>query len=58
MKANGLNRRKFFEKSVKGGIGAIILSSIPFKSFGKSSPTPVKRNIKLKIHPSAIKRNK
>ncbi len=56
-KRNILDRRKFFSRISIGALGAVILSSFPFKIFGKGK----KRNIKkvyVKIHPSSVKRNK
>ncbi len=55
IKANGLDRRKFFNKISLGAVGAILLSTFPFKLLAGS-----KKNIKkvsVKIHPKSVKRN-
>jgi len=52
-----LNRRKFFNKISLSTIGTLFLSSIPFNLFGSEKKKSFK-NIKVKIHPDSVKRNK
>ena len=55
IKANGLDRRRFFNKISLGAIGTILLSAYPIKLLAGS-----KKNIKkvtVKIHPKSVKRN-
>lgn len=51
-----IERRKFFGTAGKGLIAAAVLSALPFKL--QSLFVKKEKNVKVKIHPSAIKRNK
>jgi len=51
-----MERRTFFQRFGKGIIAAGILSLLPFRiSKGEKKP---KQNLKVKIHPNAVKRTK
>jgi len=50
------NRRKFFAIIGKGILGVSLFSSIPFSIFSKNIKE--KKLKTVKIHPSAVKRNK
>jgi len=52
-----INRKIFFEKIGKGVFVAAVASIIPFKFFTSNGITSTKNKIKIKIHPSAVKRN-
>ncbi len=52
-----INRRKFFNKISIGAVAAFVLSNIPSKLFGSYKKKDIK-NIKVKIHPDSVKRNK
>lgn len=52
---NNIGRRKFFSRVGMGALGLTLLSSFPFKLFAKEKNM---KKIKVKIHPSAVKRNK
>jgi len=48
------SRRNFLTTLSKGAVGAAILSYLPFKVFAGKK----RSNIKVKIHPQAVKRTK
>lgn len=52
---NNIGRRKFFGRIGMGALGFTIFSSFPFKLFAKDTKL---NNVKIKIHPSAVKRTK
>jgi len=52
-----INRKNFFEKIGKGALAAAVVSVIPFKFFTSVAKASSNKNIKVKIHPSAVKRN-
>ncbi len=54
---NKINRKNFFEKVGKGAFVAALASVIPFKFFTSVAKASSNKNIKVKIHPSAVKRN-
>jgi hypothetical protein len=51
------NRRNFFGMVTKSAVGFAVLSSLPGKLFSKTQKK-LKKKINIKIHPSAVKRNK
>jgi hypothetical protein len=51
-----IDRRNFFGKIGKASLVAAVVSVIPFKIFGKGKIGRA-LNVKVKIHPSAVKRN-
>ncbi|MCX6173566.1 MAG: hypothetical protein NTZ27_02295 [Ignavibacteriales bacterium] len=51
-----INRKSFFEKIGKGALVAVVASVIPFKFFTSVAKTSSNKNIKIKIHPFAVKR--
>jgi len=53
-KINNLDRRRFFNKISLGAVGAVLLSSYPFKLFAGSKNT---KKVIVKIHPNSVKRN-
>ena len=57
MTLSKINRKSFFEKIGKGALIAVATSVIPFKFFKSVSKVSSNKNIKIKIHPSAVKRN-
>ncbi|MBK7106435.1 MAG: hypothetical protein IPH62_14235 [Ignavibacteriae bacterium] len=54
---SSINRRKFFNKISLSAIGTLFLSSFPLNIFGTEKKKSFK-NIKVKIHPDSVKRNK
>lgn len=52
-----IGRRKFFNKLSLGAIGTAVLSVMPSNLFAKKKHS-LPLNIKVKLHPSSIKRNK
>jgi hypothetical protein len=52
-----LNRKNFFGKIGKSALVAAVASVIPFKFFSSVAKASTNKNIKVKIHPSAVKRN-
>lgn len=50
-----IGRRKFFDRVGKSALAVTLFSSLPFKIFAKEN---IKQNVKVLIHPSAVKRNK
>jgi hypothetical protein len=48
-----VNRRDYFKKAGVAAIGSFFISSIPLRLFSKTSG---KRNLNVKIHPSAVSR--
>jgi hypothetical protein len=55
-KKNFLDRRKFFKRFGLSAFGLTVLSFFPFKIIDKSSER--KKIVKVKIHPSSIRRTK
>lgn len=51
-----IDRRNFFGKIGKVSLIAAVVSVIPFKIFGKGKISGTQK-VKVKIHPSAVKRN-
>lgn len=54
--SNGLNRRKFFGLAALTTFGAVLFSKTPLKYFDKEKKIIL--NKKVKLHTSAVKRNK
>ncbi len=54
---NNINRKKFFGLIGKGTLFAAIASAVPFKMFSSAANASDKKNIKIAIHPFAVKRN-
>lgn len=54
---SSFGRRKFFNKLSLGALGTMVLSVLPSNLFGKKKHE-LPSNIKVKLHPSSIKRNK
>jgi hypothetical protein len=52
-----INRKNFFEKIGKGALAAAVASVMPFKFFSSIAKASSNKNIRIKIHPSAVKRN-
>jgi hypothetical protein len=52
---NKTDRRRFFSVAGKGTLGAIILSSFPFKLLATSKYSKLKN---VTVHPQAVKRVK
>ncbi len=52
-----INRKNFFEKIGKGALAAAVASVMPFKFFTSAAEASSNKNIKIKIHPFAVKRN-
>jgi len=51
-----IERRKFFNTSMKGLAAFILIKAVPFKSiFIKRK---INQEVKVKIHPYAVKRNR
>ncbi len=53
---NKMDRKKFFQNLGKGALFFAVLKAFPFKFFNNINRNA--KQIKVKIHPSAIKRNK
>jgi len=53
--AKTINRKNFFSKVSKSFLGILLISSFPFNLFGRNSSS---KNIKVKINPLAVKREK
>lgn len=51
------SRRNFLKNLSKGAVGAALISYFPFKLFAGENHKN-KSNIKVKIHPQAVKRTK
>lgn len=54
--SNGLNRRKFFGLAAVTAFGAALFSKTPLKYFDREKKIIL--NKKVKLHTSAVKRNK
>jgi len=54
---NTFDRRKFFNRISISAIGALFLSSFPFKFFGFNKHRSNSK-VKVRIHPNSVKRNK
>lgn len=52
-----MNRKDFFIKIGKGALLAALISALPIKLFSKTEKISCQSNPKIKIHPSAVKRN-
>lgn len=52
-----INRKNFFGKIGKGALVAAVASVLPFKFLSSVSKASSNKNIKVKIHPFAVKRN-
>jgi hypothetical protein len=52
---NQINRRSFFNKAGKASLVIAALSMLPLKLFDNKKT--FRRKIKVRIHPSAVKRN-
>ena len=55
---NKVDRRNFFEKIGKASLIVAAATVLPIKLFGSKKRERANKNIKVKIHPSAVKRNK
>jgi hypothetical protein len=54
-KLKKMERKKFFVNIGKGFAGLVLVSSIPFKVFGKKNSSPGK--VEIKINPLAVRRS-
>lgn len=52
-----INRKNFFGKIGKGALVAAVASVLPFKFLSSVAKASSNKNIKVKIHPFAVKRN-
>ncbi len=55
MITNKISRKNFFKRIGLGGIGLSLFSFAPFKILGEQRK--FNKNVKVKIHSSAVKRN-
>jgi hypothetical protein len=53
-----IDRKNFFKTIGKGALIVALSSALPIKFFSKAAHLSRQSNPKIKIHPSAVKRNK